>query len=148
MRLVTRACLTQEQQPPENFARVDYFLIQDLPGYQGMLDTGAATQTSCGRVGCHTAIYFLHTHAAPGTAIILPGRASLALRYHCELPSQRGRNLTAIGADYFLIQDSPGYQGTLDTRTAALNLTWEGWLHTGECYHCFCRQSVPWLIIS
>jgi hypothetical protein len=43
MRLVTRACLTQEQQPPDNFARVDYFLIQDLPGYQGMLDTGTAT---------------------------------------------------------------------------------------------------------
>ena len=51
MRLVTRACLTQEQQPPENFARVDYFLIQDLPGYQGMLDTGTATRTSRGRVG-------------------------------------------------------------------------------------------------
>ena len=28
---------------PENFARVDYFLIQDSPGYQGMLDTGIAT---------------------------------------------------------------------------------------------------------
>jgi hypothetical protein len=72
-----------------------------------------------------------HTHAAPSTAIILPGRASLALHYHCELPSQRGRNLAVIGADYFLIQDSPGYQGTLDTGTAASNLMWEGWLHTG-----------------
>jgi hypothetical protein len=72
-----------------------------------------------------------HAHVAPGTAIILPGRASLALRYCCELPSQRDRNLAAIGADYFLIQDSPGYQGMLDTGTAALNLTWEGWLHTG-----------------
>jgi hypothetical protein len=60
MRLVTRACLTQEQQPPENFARVDYFLIQDSSGYQGMLDTGTATRTSRGRVGCHTAISFLH----------------------------------------------------------------------------------------
>ncbi len=37
----------------------------------------------------------------------------------------------AIGADYFLIQDSPGYQGTFDTGTAASNLTWEGRLHTG-----------------
>jgi hypothetical protein len=72
-----------------------------------------------------------HTHAAPGTAMILPGRASLALRYHCKLPSKRGWNLAAIGADYFLIQDLPGYQGTLDTGTAALNLMWEGWLHTG-----------------
>ncbi len=72
-----------------------------------------------------------HTHAAPGTAIILPGRAYLALRYHCKLPLQRGRNLAAIGADNFLIQDLPGYQGTLDTGTAALNLTWEGRLHTG-----------------
>jgi hypothetical protein len=72
-----------------------------------------------------------HTHAAPGTAIILLGCASLALRYHCELPLQHGRNRTAIGADYFLIQDSPGYQGTLDTGTAASNLTWEGGLHTG-----------------
>ena len=40
-------------------------------------------------------------------------------------------HIAAIGADYFLIQDSPGYQGTLDTGTAASNLTWEGWLHTG-----------------
>ncbi len=40
-------------------------------------------------------------------------------------------HIAAIGADYFLIQDSPGYQGTLDTGTAALNLTWEGRLHTG-----------------
>ncbi len=72
-----------------------------------------------------------HTHAALGTAIILPGPASLALRYHCELPSQHGWNLAVIGADYFLIQDSPGYQGMLDTGTAASNLTWEGWLHTG-----------------
>jgi hypothetical protein len=46
MGLVTRAGLTQEQQPPENFARVDYFLIQDSPGYQGMLDTGTATCTT------------------------------------------------------------------------------------------------------
>jgi hypothetical protein len=73
----------------------------------------------------------LHTHAAPGTAIILLGCASLALRYHCKLPSQRGRNRTAIGADYFLIQDLPGYQGMLDTGTAASNLTREGPLHTG-----------------
>ncbi len=51
MCMVTRACLTQEQQPPKNFARVDYFLIQDSPGYQGMLDTGTATRTSRGRVG-------------------------------------------------------------------------------------------------
>ncbi len=100
MRLVTRACLIQEQQLEPHVA-------------------GSA------------AIWFLHTHAAPGTAIILPERASLALRYHCKLPSQRGRNLAAIGADYFLIPDSPGYQGTLDTGTAASNLTWEGWLHTG-----------------
>jgi hypothetical protein len=28
---------------PGDFARVDYFLTQDLPGYQGMLDTGTAT---------------------------------------------------------------------------------------------------------
>jgi hypothetical protein len=28
---------------PGNFAQIDYFLIQDLPGYQGMLDTGTAT---------------------------------------------------------------------------------------------------------
>jgi hypothetical protein len=40
-------------------------------------------------------------------------------------------HITAIGADYFLIQDLPGYQGTLDTGTAASNLTWEGRLHTG-----------------
>jgi hypothetical protein len=40
-------------------------------------------------------------------------------------------HIAAIGVDNFLIQDSPGYQGTLDTGTAALNLTWEGWLHTG-----------------
>jgi hypothetical protein len=39
-------------------------------------------------------------------------------------------HITAIGADYFLIQDSPGYQGTLGTGTAALNLMWEGPLHT------------------
>ena len=45
---------------PGDFAWVDYFLIQDLPGYQGMLDTGTATQTTRGRVGCHTAICFLH----------------------------------------------------------------------------------------
>jgi hypothetical protein len=38
-------------------------------------------------------------------------------------------HIVAIGADYFLIQDSPGYQGMLDTGTAALNLTWEGRLH-------------------
>ncbi len=57
-------------------------------------------------------------------------------------------HIAAIGADYFLIQDLPGYQGMLDTGTAASNLTWEGRLHTGQCYHCFCRQSVPWLIIS
>ncbi len=31
-------------------------------------------------------------------------------------------HIAAIGADYFLIQDSPGYQGTLDTGAAALNL--------------------------
>ncbi len=133
MRLVTRACLTQEQQPPENFAWVDYFLVQDLPGYQGMLDTGTATQTSRGRVGtvglllavpgaaglllvvpgaaAHNVLRLWpevvpmendsglglserikslshpHTHVAPGTTIILPGRASLALHYHCELLS-------------------------------------------------------------
>ncbi len=40
-------------------------------------------------------------------------------------------HIAAVGADYFLIQDSPGYQGMLDTGTAALNLTWEGRLHTG-----------------
>jgi hypothetical protein len=34
-------------------------------------------------------------------------------------------HIAAIGADYFLIQDSPGYQGTLNTGTAALNLTWD-----------------------
>ncbi len=38
-------------------------------------------------------------------------------------------HIAAIGADYFLIQDLPGYQGTLDTGTAASNLTWEGRLH-------------------
>jgi hypothetical protein len=37
-------------------------------------------------------------------------------------------HIAVIGADYFLIQDLPGYQGTLDTGTAALDLTWEGWL--------------------
>jgi hypothetical protein len=41
---------------PGDFARVDYFLIQDSPGYQGMPDTGTATRTLRGRVGCHTAI--------------------------------------------------------------------------------------------
>ncbi len=40
-------------------------------------------------------------------------------------------HIAAIRADYFLIQDSPGYQGMLDTGTAASNLTWEGRLHTG-----------------
>ncbi len=40
-------------------------------------------------------------------------------------------HIAAIGADYFLMQDLPGYQGTLDTGTAALNLMWEGWLYTG-----------------
>jgi hypothetical protein len=40
-------------------------------------------------------------------------------------------HIAAIGADYFLIQNLPGYQGTLDTGTAALNLTWEDRLHTG-----------------
>jgi hypothetical protein len=40
-------------------------------------------------------------------------------------------HIAAIGADYFLIKDSPGYQGTLDTGIAASNLTWEGRLHTG-----------------
>ncbi len=40
-------------------------------------------------------------------------------------------HIAAIEADYLLIQDSPGYQGTLDTGTAASNLTWEGRLHTG-----------------
>jgi hypothetical protein len=34
-------------------------------------------------------------------------------------------HIAAIGADYFLIQDLPGYQGTLDTEAAALNLTWD-----------------------
>ncbi len=34
-------------------------------------------------------------------------------------------HIAAIGADYFLIQDSLGYQGTLDTGTAASNLTWD-----------------------
>ncbi len=28
-------------------------------------------------------------------------------------------HIAAIGADYFLIQDSPGHQGMLDTGTAA-----------------------------
>ncbi len=52
---------------PGDFARVDYFMTQDLPGYQGMLDTGTATRTSRGRVGCHTAICFLHfRHLLPG----------------------------------------------------------------------------------
>ncbi len=37
-------------------------------------------------------------------------------------------HIAMIGADYFLIQDSPGYQGMLDTGTAASNLTWD-WLH-------------------
>ncbi len=40
-------------------------------------------------------------------------------------------HIAAIGPDYFLIQDSSGYQGTLDTGTAASNPTWEGRLHTG-----------------
>jgi hypothetical protein len=40
-------------------------------------------------------------------------------------------HIAVIGADYFLIQDLPGYQGMLDTGTAASNLTWEGRLHTG-----------------
>jgi hypothetical protein len=37
-------------------------------------------------------------------------------------------HLAVIGADYFLIQDLPGYQGMLDTRTVASNLMWD-WLH-------------------
>jgi hypothetical protein len=45
-------------------------------------------------------------------------------------------HIAANGADYFLIQDSLGYQGMLDTGTAASNLTWEGRLHTSKCYHC------------
>jgi hypothetical protein len=40
-------------------------------------------------------------------------------------------HIAEIGADFFSIQDLPGYQGTLDTGTAASNPTWEGWLHTG-----------------
>jgi hypothetical protein len=88
-------------------------------------------ESGLGLSGGIKSLGYPHTHAAPGTAIILPGRASLALRYHCELPSQRGQNLAAIGADYFLIQDLPGYQGMLDTGTAALNFMWEGRLHTG-----------------
>ncbi len=32
-------------------------------------------------------------------------------------------HIAAIGADYFLIQDLPGFQGMLDTGTAASNLT-------------------------
>jgi hypothetical protein len=79
MRLVTRACLTQKQQPPENFARVNYFLIQDSPGYQGMLDTGTATQTSRGRVGCHIAffyisdIFFQDAHTTYGIPVVFQG---------------------------------------------------------------------------
>jgi hypothetical protein len=38
-------------------------------------------------------------------------------------------HIAAIGADYFLIQDLPGYQGMLDTGTAASNLTWD-WLNS------------------
>ncbi len=40
-------------------------------------------------------------------------------------------HLAAIRADYFLIQDLPGYQGMPDTGTAASNLTWEGRLGVG-----------------
>ncbi len=40
-------------------------------------------------------------------------------------------HIAVIGADYFLIQDSPGYQGMLDTGTTPSNLMWEGRLHTG-----------------
>jgi hypothetical protein len=77
--------------PPENFARVDYFLIQDLPGYQAMLDTGTATQTSCGRVSCHTAICFLHfRNLLPGCPYHLRhsrGLSSLLLGGHVPVPN-------------------------------------------------------------
>jgi hypothetical protein len=95
MRLVTRACLTQEQQPPENFARFDYFLIQDSPGCQGMLDTGTATQTSRGRVGSNLVSTHprgtRHRNNLAGTrisSIVLPLRTAVAA--WLELRSNQG----------------------------------------------------------
>jgi hypothetical protein len=83
---------------PGDFAWVDYFLTQNSPGYQGMLDTGTATRTSRGRVGCHTAICFLHfRHLLPGCSYHLRhsrGLSSLLLggARTCAKPSDQSQN--------------------------------------------------------
>jgi hypothetical protein len=103
MCLVTRACLTQEQQPPENFARVDYFLIQDSPGYQGMLDTGTATRTS-GRLP-HSNLFFTFQTSSSGmlvppTAFLWPFKFASGGARTCAKPSdwsQKGISSTVTG---------------------------------------------------
>ncbi len=60
MHLVNRACLTQEQQPPENFARVDYFLIQDSPGYQGIWHRNSNIEPHVAGLAVTQQFVFLH----------------------------------------------------------------------------------------
>jgi hypothetical protein len=56
------------------------------------------------RVGVGLRNKVLGPPPTPGTALILPGCAFLALRQHCN------RCCRVDLADYFLIQDLPGYQ--------------------------------------
>ncbi len=98
MHLVIRACLTQEQEPPENFARVDYFLIQDSPGYQGMLETGTATLnlTWQGRLP-HSNLFFTFQTSSSGM-LVPPTAFPWTLKFAsggartCAKPSDQSRN--------------------------------------------------------
>jgi hypothetical protein len=98
MRLVTRACLKQEQQPSENFARIDCFLIQDSPGYQGMLDRGTATSnlTWQGWLPHSNWFFTFQTSSSgmpiPPTAFPWPFKFASWGARTCAKPSDQSRN--------------------------------------------------------